>query len=269
VIQGDTTQIHQIIINLASNAIHAIPDSGGLIEIATGPFDVTAEMAAGNPELRPGPHAILSVTDNGRGMDVVVQQRIFDPFFTTKGPGAGTGLGLAVVHGIVKKHQGSIRVTSAPGKGARFDIVFPAVPTVELPSHETPGEVVAGNERRVMLVDDEPALVRVGKLMLERLGFAVTIFTDSTQAWEVFSADPNRFDLVISDQTMPRLTGLELSNQILKLRPELPVILMTGYHATASPERVREAGVAELMMKPFTFDSLNATLQNVLGRKTR
>jgi len=269
VIRGDTTQIHQIIINLASNAIQAIPDSGGLIEICTGPLDVTKAMAAGDPELQPGPHAVLTVSDNGRGMDHIVQARIFDPFFTTKGPGAGTGLGLAVVHGVVKKHQGAIRVTSAPGQGSRFEIIFPAAPVAEPPVSESAAELVAGNGRHVMLVDDEPALVRVGRLMLERLGFQVTIFTDSAQAWEVFAAAPDRFDLVISDQTMPRLTGLELSNQMLRLRPALPVILMTGYHATASPERVRAAGVAELMMKPFTFDSLNATLRRVLASRSK
>jgi CheY-like chemotaxis protein len=263
-ILGDPTQIHQIIINLASNAVQAIPETGGWIEISSGPIEVTAAMAAEDHNLHPGPYARVSVTDNGAGMDPAIQSRIFDPFFTTKGPGHGTGLGLAVVHGIVRKHLGAIKVTSSPGQGAHFDIIFPASNQDESRQAVSAAEPVAGGGRRIMLVDDEPALTRVGRLMLERLGFKVTVFTDSPAAWNAFAATPGDFELVISDQTMPRLTGLELANRMLKLRPALPVILMTGYHASANPERVREAGVAELLMKPFTFESLNAALHQAL-----
>jgi PAS domain S-box-containing protein len=259
---ADPTQIHQIIINLAANSVHAIPESGGLIEITTSSTHLTEPL---QPEMRPGPYALLTVADNGHGMDAALQTRIFDPFFTTKGPGQGTGLGLAVVHGIVREHKGAIRVRSAPARGTHIEVYLPAATEAPPETVTPPGSVVAGAGRRVMLVDDEAALVRVGKLMLERLGFTVEIFTESPAAWEAFEAAPQKYDLVISDQTMPQLTGLELSNRILTRRPTLPVILTTGYHATASRERVRAAGVAELLMKPFTFDSLSSVVGNVLG----
>jgi PAS domain S-box-containing protein len=261
-VMADPTQIHQIIINLAANSVHAIPEGGGIIEITTSATQLTEPM---QPEMRPGDYAVLTVSDNGHGMDAALQARIFDPFFTTKGPGQGTGLGLAVVHGIVREHKGAIRVRSAPAQGTHIEVYLPAATEAPPETITPPGSVVAGSGRRVMLVDDEPALVRVGKLMLERLGFTVEAFTESPAAWEAFEASPEKYDLVISDQTMPRLTGLELSSRILSRRPRLPVILITGYHASANRERVRAAGVAELLMKPFTFDSLSSVIGNVLG----
>src|SRR5690606_26962657 len=191
-VMADPTQIHQIVINLAANSVHAIPESGGIIEITTSSTHLTEPL---QPEMLPGAYALLTVSDNGHGMDTALQTRIFDPFFTTKGPGQGTGLGLAVVHGIVREHKGAIRVRSAPAQGTHIEVYLPAATEAPQEAVAPPGPAIAGAGRRVMLVDDETALVRVGKLMLERLGFTVDVFTESPAAWEAFEASPEKYDL--------------------------------------------------------------------------
>jgi CheY-like chemotaxis protein len=263
-ILGDATQVHQIIMNLAANSAHALPDNGGLIEVSVRPAEVDEEMARGHADLQPGIYAVLSVRDTGHGIEAAIQQRIFDPFFTTKAPGLGTGLGLAVVHGIVRKHRGMIRVNSDPGQGTDIQIYFPATDRPAPESPAGPGRLAAGNGKRVLFVDDEVALAKVGCLMLTRMGFEVEMQTGSLDAWEAFAAAPDRFDLVITDQTMPKLTGLELAGRMLQLRPGLPIILVTGYHASASRERVHQAGIAEMVMKPYTIDSLGKVIHQVM-----
>lgn len=267
-ILGDAIQLHQVIVNLATNSVQAMPNSAGTIEISLRPFHVNEEFAGMITDLEPGNHSLLTVSDTGCGIPPEVQHRIFDPFFTTKGPGNGSGLGLAVVHGVVKKHRGAIRVVSEPDNGAKFEIYLPNAQK-ESRKRVTPAVRPDGERDNdfVMLVDDEQALVRVGKLMLERLGFRVEVFTSSNAACEAFEAAPDRFRLIITDQTMPKITGLELASRILKKRPDLPVILTTGYHASANREGVRAAGVADLLMKPYTIESLSGVVKSVLDSR--
>lgn len=270
-ILGEVTQLHQVIVNLATNSVQAMPDADGTIEISLRPFYVNEDFAGAVAHLEAGEHSLLTVADTGCGIQPEIQPRIFDPFFTTKGPGNNSGLGLAVVHGVIKKHRGAIRVISGPDAGAKFEIFLPAAQNE--PANPTAPEADQPADKAgdcVMLVDDEPALVRVGKLMLERLGFVVEVFTNSGAAWEAFEAAPDRFQLIITDQTMPKLTGLELSNRILKIRPELPVILTTGYHASANQDGVRAAGVADLLMKPYTIETLSNAVKSALdNNRTR
>lgn len=265
IVLGDATQIHQIIMNLAANSVHALPAQGGFIEVKIAPENVTKSAAIANPELVVGPYALMTVSDNGHGMAASVRQRVFDPFFTTKEPGVGTGLGLAVVHGIVKKHRGVVVVTSKQGKGTQFDLLFPASESQDCPEPDADDGFVNGGGRHVLLVDDELSLAKIGRLLLQRMGFSVDMYSSSTEAWNVFKADPKRYDLVMTDQTMPEMTGLELSARILKMRPEIPIILVTGFHAAANPERVRQAGLAKLLMKPYTIQALSRAIKEVAG----
>lgn len=261
VILGDTTQIHQIIMNLAANSTHALPEEDGRFEVEVAPETIGEEEAGSSHELVAGLYARVTVSDNGHGMDESVRHKIFDPFFTTKEPGVGTGLGLAVVHGIVQKHRGSVSVESTLGGGTRIDLLFPASDSQACPEVDTDGGFVTGGGRRVLLVDDEQPIARVGCLMLERMGFSVDMHITSTGAWDAFRSDPNRYDLVVTDQTMPQMTGIELSSRILEARPDIPIILVTGFHASASPERVRELGLAKMLMKPYTIQSLSRAIK--------
>jgi len=265
IVLGDATQIHQIIMNLAANSAHALPEQGGFIQVEITPHDVTTEDAKTNQELTAGRYIRMTVSDNGHGMDASVRQCLFDPFFTTKERGSGAGLGLAVVHGIVKKHHGAVLVSSEPGEGTQISLLFPVSDSLEQPEPDADEGFVIGGGRRILLVDDEEALAKVGKLMLQRMGFSVDMHESSTAAWKAFEADPERYDLVVTDQTMPDMTGLELSERILKKRPEIPIILVTGFHALASPERVSEAGLAKLLMKPYTIQMLSKAIKEVAG----
>jgi CheY-like chemotaxis protein len=193
--------------------------------------------------------------------------RIFEPFFTTKGPGEGTGLGLAVVHGIMKNHDGAILVYSRPGEGTKFDLYFPAHFGSHAPATEPQAAVALhGNGERILYVDDEKPLGQMGKKILEHFGYRVEIHSDAVAALEALRSQPGAYDLLITDLTMPLMTGMELAEEILLLRPNLPVILTSGYTATLSTERLQALGISEVLMKPHSFDSLGATVHRVLSR---
>jgi CheY-like chemotaxis protein len=263
------TQIHQIIMNLGTNAWHAMRDQAGVLEVTLAPLQVDTELARLHPDLRPGPYVKLSISDTGCGMSRATLERIFDPFFTTKGPGEGTGLGLAVVHGIMKSHDGTITVYSEPGKGTVFHLYFPAF---EADPGQTPTEQAAipqGHGVRVLFVDDEEALTRVGRTMLERLGYHVTTQTGPLQALALFRARPQDFDLVLTDYTMPGMTGLQLTRQLLAIRPDIPVILTTGYSAMLTPDSLQDAGIRELILKPYNTRILGEAFHQVLSRAGR
>ena len=267
VVLADPTQLHQVMLNLATNADYAMRERGGVLDVQLKTVDVDAEFAAGHPPLRPGRHARLTVRDTGHGMTAQVRERIFDPFFTTKRPGEGTGMGLAVVHGIVTGHGGAIAVESAPGRGTRFDIYLPCregAPEDQDTREERP---VRGHEERILLVDDEPALVRVWAAMLEQLGYRVRTSTNSLEALEAFRDNPRAFDLVITDQTMPDLTGEVLAQELLRLRPDLPVILCSGYSHTLNEEQERGVGVRAVLMKPVARRDLCLTIQRLLEER--
>jgi CheY-like chemotaxis protein len=191
-------------------------------------------------------------------------ERIFDPFFSTKEPGEGTGLGLSVVHGIVSKHGGGINVTSKIGEGTVFDIYFPSLGVEEEDAVEEKATLPTGTER-ILLVDDEPAMVEMGRQMLESLGYKVTAYTDSLEASAVFKAQPDKFDLVLTDMTMPRMVGTELSKEILKIRPDIPIILCTGYSERIQEDTAKAMGIREFILKPVILREIAQIIRRALS----
>ncbi|MBW1712304.1 MAG: response regulator, partial [Deltaproteobacteria bacterium] len=264
VILGDPTQIHQLIMNLCTNAADAMRDKGGLLEVKLERIDLDQASAARYAELEPGVYHRLTVQDTGQGIEPELIERIFDPFFTTKEVGQGTGMGLAVAHGIVKDHGGMITVYSEPGRGSAFHVYLPILEAEEakLPPAEL-GPLPKGRER-ILLVDDEAALVEYGRQVLGRLGYEVTAFEDSQTALKTFQARPDEFDLVVTDQTMPHLTGAELAAQMLLIRPGLPIILCTGYSDQVSEEKVEKMGIRRLMVKPLLVQQLAEAVRETL-----
>ncbi|MHB8068139.1 MAG: PAS domain S-box protein [Desulfobaccales bacterium] len=261
---ADPTQIQQVLMNLYTNAAYALRDRGGVIDISLRAVDGELVRGVLPPDLGPGPYLQLTVMDNGQGMDPATKERIMDPYFTTKKPGEGTGLGLAVVHGIIKRHGGAIAVESALGQGSSFHIFLPRAEGAVLKETKDPIPLVQGKES-ILLVDDEPEIVRALKQMLESLGYQVSAFTGSESALESFKLRPQDFDLVITDQTMPHLTGGELAREMLTMRPDLPIILCTGYSEAVSPEKVRAMGIREFILKPVTTRVMAETIRRTLA----
>ena len=261
---ADPTQIHQVLLNLCTNSAHAMPDSRGRLEVTLKPFEVTLALRHALPELQPGPHVRLAVRDNGQGMTEETTKRIFEPFFTTKPPGEGTGLGLAVVHGIVKDHDGAIRVSSEKWVGTVFEIYLPVQ---RLEADPLDGESIVtakGRGQRVLFVDDEAAICSSVEKLLKRLQFDVHAVNDPEQALALFAVDPHAFDIVVTDLSMPGMTGIDLAARLIALRPQVPIILVTGFSGTWTPEKVREAGIQELVHKPVSPAHLAAAIQRVL-----
>jgi PAS domain S-box-containing protein len=262
-VRADPTQIHQVLMNLGSNAAYAMRKNGGWLDVGLSEVAVGPEMAAQNLYLKPGPYLKLTVEDTGIGMTREVEERIFDPFFTTKRRGEGTGMGLPVALGIVKSHGGAITVLTAPGRGTTFDVYFPgATGTADVARPQT-GPASQG-KGRVLFVDDEDILIRTVPGMLERLGFSVRAVADPLEALEIFRASPKDFDLVITDEIMPGLTGERLAKEMLRIRPELPVILCTGFSEAAQEEAIRAAGIREFIMKPFSTGEIAEKIQAAL-----
>jgi CheY-like chemotaxis protein len=262
---ADAVQMHQVIMNLATNAAFAMRGKGGVLRVELGREELDEERARNVGDLVPGWYVVLSVTDQGEGMDQATVARVFEPFFTTKRPGEGTGLGLSVVHGIVHSHGGGIEVKSAPDQGTTFRAYFPAAATTEVSVPEVrPVEAARGGEH-VLIVDDEAAIVDLLQRMLEQRGFRVTAFNSSEAALQGFRADPDRFDAIITDQTMPRMSGIELARAVHELRPAVPIVLTTGYVDDATH---RDSGrdIAGVAVKPFDAATITGVLRNVLDR---
>ena len=228
IIEADPTQIHQVLMNLCTNAAHAIDEKDGLLEISLANVELDAHAATKIPDLRPGHYLKLSIRDTGNGIPPDALSQIFNPYFTTKDKGEGTGLGLAVVQGIIKSMNGGITVDSEIGKGSTFDVYMPTI-TRELAKEEEIQNPLPMGYEHILLVDDEQPLVDIGKQMLERLGYTVDTRTSSIEALKLFEADPNRFDLVITDIVMPNMTGDKLVDKIIGIRPDIPIVLCTGY----------------------------------------
>ncbi|MBF0508787.1 MAG: response regulator [Deltaproteobacteria bacterium] len=266
VILGDSTQIHQVLINLGTNAAHAMAEKGGNLDIGLTDFHLDADSATRYVDLKPGPYLKLTVQDSGHGIAPSVIDRIFDPFFTTKDIGKGTGMGLSIVHGIVKHHGGSVNAYSEPGKGSIFSVLLPkfiGVKAAEITEVTT--EIPRGSER-VLLVDDEPGLIATHENILVRLGYRVTSSTSSLEALEMFKASPQDYDLVITDMTMPYMTGDNLAREIMSLRPEIPVILCTGYSETFNEEKIHETGIKGFLMKPIEVLRLAKLIRQLLAK---
>ena len=264
-VSADPSQVQQVIMNLCTNAAYAMRGTTGSIDISLQgiTFGSTDLPEA---DMQPGDYLVLSVKDTGSGMDQKVRRRIFEPFFTTKPVGEGTGLGLSVVYGIVKSHRGGITVYSEPGKGSVFKVYLPKVDTGVAERAETPKPIPRGNER-ILLLDDEEMIVNSVLTMLQHLGYQVTALMDNREALKLFSEKPSEFDLVITDQTMPFMTGEDLGKELMRIRSDIPVILCTGYSDMISSEKATAMGFRGFIMKPFTVREGAELVRRVLDRK--
>ncbi len=265
-VHSDPAQIHQVLMNLCTNAGHAMREQGGILEVSVRDVELTEAMIPHTGELEPGLCVELVVKDTGHGIDPAIMDRIFDPFFTTKGSDEGTGLGLSVVHGIVKTYGGVIDVSSTPGEGTAFTILLPSVETIGSP--EAVEQPLPRGQGRVLVVDDEMTLATAMKMMLERLGYEAESRASGADALEaVRHEDESRpFDLVITDMTMPRMTGVELAGALLQLRPELPVVVCSGYSETLSPQKLERIGIRGILGKPVTMKDLAVLVRDTLDR---
>lgn len=262
-VMADPVQIHQVVMNLCTNAHHAMTDKGGVLDVRLTSCALGTRQAVLRPPLKPGPHVKLTVKDTGHGMERAVMEKIFDPYFTTKEKGVGTGLGLAVVHGIVEKHGGAITVESAPGTGSCFEIFFPSIQKTEAIEGRIPGEIPGGSER-ILLIDDERVLVDMGRQTLEHLGYRVETSTSSVEALALFRRQPHRYDLVITDMTMPNMTGDRLAMEVMRIRPDIPIIICTGYSEEILTETARNVGVKALVKKPILTSELARAVRTAL-----
>jgi len=255
-VAADATQIHQVMLNLGSNAGHAMRESGGTLRITLEPWEVTPDLAITLGSTPAASYVRLSVSDTGHGMDEATRRRIFDPFFTTKNTREGTGLGLAVVHGIIRGHRGAIDVESAPGRGATFHIYLPAVGVPKEPANAQPESGPLGDGEYVCVVDDEEVVGSCTKLVLENKGYRTLVFTSGEQCLAEVRSNPARCTVLVTDQTMPGMPGTELAAALRELRPGLPVVIMSGYFSKISPRTLDDLGQVELLGKPFTTDEL-------------
>ena len=232
-------------------------EQAGVLEISLIKMDLDEETSGLYPGLEPGSYLRLRVSDTGHGMPQEVLKRIFDPYFTTKETGKGTGLGLAVVHGIVKSYRGFITVSSEVRKGTTFDIYLPRIDTKNVALEADPVELFPqGRRERILFVDDETAIAEIGQGMLEHLGYEVVVSTGSMEALELFRPQPGSFDLVITDMTMPNMTGDKLAKELLHIRPDIPIILCTGFSEYVSEEKAKALGIREFAMKPLVMKNL-------------
>ncbi|AGF76702.1 PAS domain S-box [Desulfocapsa sulfexigens DSM 10523] len=262
---ADSTNIHQVVINLCTNASHAIGKKNGSLEVGLSRIEMGPEQLVGKSGIAAGSFVVLSVRDSGEGMDEATMERIFEPYFTTKKQGSGTGLGLAVTHGIVKKCKGFITVGSEPGEGTVFHVFLPRVTEdTEVAQNTIEAGALPRGDERILVVDDEWDLVEILGDLLTGLGYTVTKETSGSKALERFRAEPQSFDLLITDQTMPGLTGDELSRAVLQIRPDLPIILCTGYTESLSPEEAFDLGIKKYILKPLSERDVAETVRCVL-----
>jgi PAS domain S-box-containing protein len=259
----DPSQAHQVLMNLCTNAAHAMRETGGILEVGLTNMDIDAEQAAQGRDFEPGPYVRLTVSDTGHGIETHLMSRIFDPYFTTKEKGVGTGLGLSVVHGIVKGHGGTVSVSSTPGKRTTFHVYLPRL-EARAAREARPAETLPTGNERILLVDDEETLVQIGRQMLERLGYRVVAQTSPIEASEVFHANPDGFDLVITDQTMPNMTGDRLAKQLMAVKPEIPIILCSGFSEMTNEKKAKAMGIRAYVMKPLVMSDLAQTIRKVL-----
>jgi signal transduction histidine kinase len=262
-IMGDSNQLHQVVMNLCTNAHHAMREEGGTLEVRLDRIVLDRHSAADPHGLAEGSYVRLSVSDTGSGMDAETIERIFEPYFTTKEKDEGSGLGMAVVHGIVKGYGGTVAVESTPGEGSTFIIYLPRIETSEDMEPAELGPLPRGTEK-VLFVDDEMPLARLGQKMLEKLGYRVDVTTNSAEALEKVRSDPQGWNIIITDQTMAGLTGSRLAAELLSIRPDLPIIICTGYSDIMDKEKAEKIGVRDYLMKPLDRAVLARTVRRAL-----
>ncbi|MCP4642344.1 MAG: response regulator [bacterium] len=264
---ADPTQLHQVLVNLCTNAAHAMREKGGTLTVELEPYTASLEEAEAAADLRPGSYCMLAVSDTGEGMDAQTLDRIFDPFFTTKEKGEGTGLGLATVHGIVKSHDGVITVDSRVGHGTTFRVYLPVAETQGAEALETRRNVPRGNGEHVMLVEDELSVLEVGARLLEAQGYRVSSYRSPVEALDAFRADPHAFDVVVTDRTMPVMTGIHLARELRALGTNVPVILVSGMYTPSSAQEAQSAGIDYLLSKPVDPAEMGDALRRVLSSR--
>ena len=265
-ILADPTQIHQILMNLCTNAYHAMEETGGILSVSLTNKVLSAQDLVGHPYIQPGTFIELSVGDTGHGISPEIQEKIFNPYFTTKEVGKGTGMGLAIVHGIVKSYGGFVTCLSRMGKGTVFHIILPVIEG-QTEIETKPTESISAGTDRILLVDDERILAEMARRMLERMGYAVTVRTNSIEALTTFRNQSDAFDLVITDQTMPGITGIDLARRMLQIRPDLPIILCTGYSSQITEEKVRSYGIKGFAMKPLSKNNFTELIRKILDEQ--
>ncbi|MEQ8190202.1 MAG: CHASE4 domain-containing protein [Candidatus Eremiobacterota bacterium] len=264
-ILGDPTQIHQILMNLSTNAAYSMKDKGGTLEIILTEIEITESTKTS--DLLPGSYIQLTVKDTGKGIDQKVLDKIFDPFFTTKPQGEGTGLGLSVVHGIVKSYEGSIEVTSKPGEGSTFNIYLPSVEGGDKKKTTGDLKIPPSGKGHILIVDDEEDIVYLTNQLLLLLGYEVTGKTGSKEALETFQREPGKFTLIITDYTMPHMTGIDLAREVIKIKPDIPIVLCTGFNDSITLDRVSAFGIREILFKPVNLNILGETINNILVKR--
>ncbi len=269
-IEADPTQIHQVIMNLCTNACHAMIETGGNLSVRLNKIRISNERNTESLTIRPGNYVLLEIDDTGHGMDKETLEKAFDPYFTTKENGKGTGFGLALVKAIVESHDGYIEVSSAPEKGAHFKVYLPSREQ-QAEKEDTPQEepAIIGGTEKIMVVDDEESIRMAIKEFLEDYGYAVSTFQDGKQALETFKKDPDHFDLILTDMTMPHMAGDILSKEILSIRKNMPVILSTGYSEKISEGKALEAGVKFFIQKPVSNQKMDETIRKALNKEKR
>lgn len=263
-ISADSNQLHQVIMNLATNAVRAMGEQPGVLEVTVKTVTVTPDFSVSNIKLKAGDYLRLSISDTGCGMDASLQERIFDPFFTTQAPGQGTGLGLSVVHGIMKDHEGSVSVYSELGKGTVFHLYFPAI-RAGAEVAKALSSAPRGRGQHLLYVDDEEALVMLATRSLGRLGYKVTGETDPVRALQLFRRNPGQFDVVVTDLSMPGMSGSELARQLMEIRPNIPVVMMSGYLRPEDEQEAQRLGIRDIILKPDTIEDLAQSLDRLFN----
>jgi nitrogen-specific signal transduction histidine kinase/CheY-like chemotaxis protein len=267
---ADAAQIRQIVMNFGTNAAHAMREQGGMLEVKLEEIFLDAKACKKYDDIKPGCYLELTVSDTGHGMPPEVMKRIFEPYFTTKKTGEGTGMGLAVTHGIVKSYGGDISVHSEIGKGTTFQVLLPCLRDMEKQQLEAETQLekeIPGGTERILLVDDETELAEAAKKILEKLGYDVVGKSSSIEALSLFKKAPFQFDIIISDLTMPHLTGIQLAREIKRIRTDIPIVLLSGYDLDMTMEQINAFGVSDFMSKPIAGDKLARVVRRVLDKR--
>lgn len=254
-------------LNLVTNAAHAMKDKGGTLDVTLVQEDLGPDAASQHNDLKPGPYLKLSVSDTGSGIDDEIIQKIFEPYFTTKKQGEGTGIGLALIHGIVKGYEGDITVESEPGVGTTFKVYLPRIENTALKASSATSASLPSGTESILTVDDEKVVVDTNQSMLEKLGYKVTVRTSSLEALELFRSNPGAYDLIVTDMTMPNMTGKDMAKEMMSIRPDIPVILCTGFSEQIDREMAEEMGIRAFVMKPIIMSEMANTIREVLDKK--
>ena len=266
-ILADPIQVHQILVNLCTNAFHAMEETGGTLSLSLKKISLSLlDLPTTEAGIQPGDFVHLSIEDTGKGIDPEIHDKIFNPYFTTIEVGKGTGMGLAIIHGIVKSYGGFLTFDSQPGEGTIFHVFLPVVPDAPQPEATATDLVPFGTEH-ILFVDDEEILAEMGKHLLERLGYRVTVKNSSVEALSIFQSAPNHFDLVITDQTMPNMTGFDIARRMLQIRPGMPIILCTGYSSQISEDKVRSYGIKGFALKPLAKKDIAVLIRKLLDEE--